>query len=46
MAMGKRRRHEKQALMWVATNDLPRFTASTPLKVASSPIGSVNAMSL
>lgn len=25
--MGKRRRHAKQALMWVATQDLPRTTA-------------------
>jgi hypothetical protein len=24
MAMGKRRRHAKQALMWVASHDLPR----------------------
>jgi transposase len=27
MAMGKRRRHAKQASMWVATEDLPRSTA-------------------
>jgi hypothetical protein len=27
MAMGKRRRHAKQASMWVATNDLPRSAA-------------------
>jgi hypothetical protein len=27
MAMGKRRRHAKQALMWVATPDLPRSVA-------------------
>jgi len=27
MAMGKRRRHAKQASMWVATQDLPRSAA-------------------
>jgi len=27
MAMGKRRRHAKQASMWVSTNDLPRNAA-------------------
>ena len=27
MAMGKRRRHAKQASMWVATEDLPRSAA-------------------
>ena len=27
MAMGKRRRHAKQASMWVATHDLPRSAA-------------------
>jgi transposase len=27
MAMGKRRRHSKQASMWLATEDLPRSTA-------------------
>jgi hypothetical protein len=27
MAMGKRKRHAKQALMWVATDDLPRSAA-------------------
>jgi transposase len=27
MAMGKRKRHAKQAAMWVATQDLPRSTA-------------------
>jgi transposase len=27
MAMGKRRRHAKQASMWMATNDLPRSAA-------------------
>ena len=27
MAMGKRRRHAKQASMWVAANDLPRSAA-------------------
>ena len=27
MEMGKRRRHAKQASMWVASNDLPRSTA-------------------
>src|SRR5690242_10621054 len=27
MAMGKRRRHAKQAAMWVATQDLPRTAA-------------------
>jgi transposase len=27
MAMGKRRRHAKQASMWVATIDLPRSAA-------------------
>jgi transposase len=27
MAMGKRKRHSKQALMWVATQDLPRSAA-------------------
>jgi hypothetical protein len=27
MAMGKRRRHAKQAVMWVAAEDLPRTAA-------------------
>ena len=27
MAMGKRKRHAKQASMWVATEDLPRSAA-------------------
>jgi transposase len=27
MAMSKRKRHAKQPLMWVATNDLPRSAA-------------------
>ena len=27
MAMGKRKRHAKQASMWVATQDLPRSAA-------------------
>jgi hypothetical protein len=27
MAMGKRRRHAKQASMWVATQDIPRSAA-------------------
>jgi hypothetical protein len=27
MAMGKRRRHAKQASMWVAANDMPRNAA-------------------
>ena len=27
MAMGKRKRHAKQASMWVATQDLPRSVA-------------------
>ena len=27
MAMGKRRRHAKQASIWVATEDLPRSAA-------------------
>ena len=29
MVMGKRRRHAKQASMWVATEDLPRTAAHT-----------------